>query len=119
MDLEFHQLDRRYEALRKRRQLLASLAEHGQLLPVVVVATDGRFILVDGYKRLRALTRLAQDRVRAMRWEIDETEALILEQLMRAADPVGPLEQGWVLDALQTRFGLALPAPPRGPGTRG
>jgi len=113
MDLEFHQLDRRYEALRKRdprkeRQLLASLAEHGQLLPVVVVATDGRFILVDGYKRLRALTRLAQDRVRAMRWEIDETEALILEQLMRAADPVGPLEQGWVLDALQTRFGLAL-----------
>jgi hypothetical protein len=38
MDLEFHQLDCRYEALRKRdprkeRQLLASLAEHGQLLP--------------------------------------------------------------------------------------
>jgi hypothetical protein len=113
MDLEFHQLDRRYEALRKRDprkegQLLASLAEHGQLLPVVVVAADERFILVDGYKRLRALTRLAQDRVCAMRWEIDEPEALILEQLMRAADPVGPLEQGWVLDALQTRFGLAL-----------
>jgi ParB family chromosome partitioning protein len=113
MDLEFQQLDRRYEALRKRdprkeRHLLASLAEHGQLLPVVVVAADERFILVDGYKRLRALTRLAQDRVRAMRWELDETEALILEQLMRAADPVGPLEQGWVLDALQTRFGLAL-----------
>ena len=113
MDLEFHQLDCRYEALRKRdprkeRQLLASLAEHGQLLPVVVVAADARFILVDGYKRLRALTRLAHDTVRAMRWEIDETEALILEQLMRAADPVGPLEQGWVLDALQTRFGLSL-----------
>jgi ParB/RepB/Spo0J family partition protein len=113
MDLEFHQLDRRYEALRMRhprqeRQLLASLAEHGQLLPVVVVAAGDRFILVDGYKRLRALIRLAQDRVRALRWEIDEPEALILEQLMRAADPVGPLEQGWVLDALQTRFGLAL-----------
>ena len=27
---------------------------------------------------------------------------------MRAADPVGPLEQGWALDALQIRFGLAL-----------
>jgi ParB/RepB/Spo0J family partition protein len=113
MDLEFHQLDRRYEALRKRdprkeRQLLASLAEHGQLLPVVVVGADERFILVDGYKRLRALTRLAQDTVRALRWELDEPEALILEQLMRAADPVGPLEQGWVLDALQTRFTLSL-----------
>jgi ParB family transcriptional regulator, chromosome partitioning protein len=113
MDLECHQLDRRYEALRtrdprKERQLLASLAEHGQQLPVVVVAADERFILVDGYKRLRALTRLAEDRVWAMRWDIDEPEALILEQLMRAADPIGPLEQGWALDALQTRFGLAL-----------
>ena len=113
MDLEFHQLDRRYEALRKRdsrkeRQLLASLAEQGQRLPVVVVAAEERFVLVDGYKRVRALIRLAQDRVRALRWEIDEAEAVILEQLMRAADPVGPLEQGWVLDALQTRFGLAL-----------
>lgn len=113
MDLEFHQLDLRYEGLRKRhprkeRQLLASLAEHGQLLPVVVVATDGRFVLVDGYKRLRALTRLGRDTVRAIRWEIDEAEALILEQLMRAADPVDPLEQGWVLDALKARFGLSL-----------
>ena len=92
MDLEFHQLDRRYEALRKRdprkeRQLLASLAEHGQLLPVVAAAE--RFIVIDGYKRLRALTRLAHDTVRALRWELEETEALILEQLMRAADPVG------------------------------
>src|SRR3990172_9736263 len=113
MNLEFHQLDCRYEALRKRdprkeRQPLASLAEHGQLLPVVVVAAEERFILVDGYKRLRALTRLAQDTVRALRWELDEPEALILEQLMRAADPVGPLEQGWGLDALPTRFTLSL-----------
>ena len=65
MALEFHQLDRRYEALRKRdlrkeRQLLASLAEHGQLLPVVVVAAAERFIVVDGYKRLRALTLAAR-----------------------------------------------------------
>ena len=70
MDLECHQLGRRYEPLRtrdprKERRLLASLAEYGQQLPVVVVAADERFILVDGYKRLRALTRLAQDWVRA------------------------------------------------------
>ena len=41
MELELHQLDRRYEALRKRdprkeRHVLASLAERGQLLPVIV-----------------------------------------------------------------------------------
>jgi len=43
MELEFHQLDLRYESLRVHRQdrerrLLASLAEHGQQVPIVVVA---------------------------------------------------------------------------------
>ena len=113
MDLEFHQLDLRYDALRKRqprkeRVLLASLADHGQLLPVVVVAGAGAFVLVDGYKRVRALRRLARDTVRAIVWAIDEAEALVLEQVMRATDPVGPLEQGWVLDELRLRFALSL-----------
>src|SRR5450756_1609546 len=75
MDLEFHQLDCRYEGLRtrhprKERQVLASLADHGQLLPVVVVAADVPFILVDGYKRVRALQRLAHDTVRATVWAL-------------------------------------------------
>lgn len=113
MDLEFHQLDFRYEALRKRHprkegHLLASLAAHGQLLPVVVVAADAPFILVDGYKRVRALKRLAHDTVRATAWAIDEAEALVLAHVMRASDPAGPLEQGWMLDELRARFGLSL-----------
>ena len=88
MDLEFHQLDLRYDALRtrhprKERQLLASLADHGQLLPVVVVAADVPFVLVDGYKRVRALQRLAHDTVRATVWAIDEAEAVVLEHVMR------------------------------------
>src|ERR1022692_2048542 len=46
MQLEFHQLDRRWEHLRVRspqrqRQLLASLAESGQQTPIVVVAPAG------------------------------------------------------------------------------
>lgn len=113
MDLEFHQLDLRYDALRRRhprkeRGLLASLAEHGQLLPVVVVAADVPFVLVDGYKRVRALQRLAHDTVRATVWAIEEADALVLEHVMRATDPAGPLEQGWMLDALRARFGLSL-----------
>ncbi|MBK7578565.1 MAG: ParB N-terminal domain-containing protein [Myxococcales bacterium] len=59
MDLELHQLDRRYEALRttsreRDSRVVASLARDGQQLPVVVIAaTDaGRHILVDGYKRV-------------------------------------------------------------------
>jgi len=113
MDLEFHQLDLRYEGLRKRhprkeRQLLTSLADHGQLLPVIVVAADAPFVLVDGYKRVRALKRLVQDTVRATVWAIEEADALVLEHVMRATDPAGPLEQGWMLDELRARFGLSL-----------
>jgi ParB-like chromosome segregation protein Spo0J len=73
MDLEFHQLDRRYEALRQRRpeeerRLLAELAEQGQQTPILVVAErgeSGRYVVIDGFKRLRALTCLATDTVQA------------------------------------------------------
>ena len=45
MELEFHQLDLRYERLRVRqpareRRLLASLADAGQQMPIVVVVAD-------------------------------------------------------------------------------
>lgn len=116
MDLELHQLDRRYEPIRrtsptKERQLLASLAIAGQQTPVVVVggADDARFVLVDGYKRVRVLTRLQVDLVRATRWALAEPDALILERLMRTADGDGPLDQGWLLRELRDRFGLTAP----------
>src|SRR5690606_21864727 len=65
MDLELHQLDRRYEALRttsreRDSRVLASLARDGQQLPVVVVAAaeTNRYVLVDGYKRVRGLNKI-------------------------------------------------------------
>ena len=62
MQLEFHQLDRRWEHLRVRhparqRRLLASLADSGQQTPIVVVAAEGqvdRYVVIDGYKRIAA-----------------------------------------------------------------
>lgn len=112
MELDLHQLDLRYEALRKRsprqeRQLAASLLEQGQQMPIVVVASDaGRFVLIDGYKRVRALRKLARDRVRATTWAVDEAEALLLERLMRAGGE-DALEQGWLLAELHERFALS------------
>ncbi len=114
MKLELQQLDLRYAELRRRssrreRQLLASLGEHGQRSPVVVVRsdTDGRYILVDGYKRVRAIKRLAIDTVRAMVWDIEPCEALIVERLMRGSEPDSAIEQGWLLRTLKTEFGLS------------
>ncbi len=115
MDLEFHEVDLRYESLRTRSapreaRLLASLAEKGQQAPVVVVTVGdvGRHVLVDGYKRVRALRRLGRDTVRAMAWDLGEAEALVVERLMRSGDGAGALEEGWLLAELRDRFGMTV-----------
>lgn len=112
MELELHQLELRYESLRKRhpvqeRHLLASLAEIGQQLPIVVIGESARFVVIDGYKRVRALKRLARDTIRCTRWETSEVEALLLERRMRCASE-DALDQAWLIAALQERFGLSL-----------
>jgi len=71
MQLEFHQLDLRWEHLRVRqparqRRLLASLAESGKQTPIVVVAAEDqvdRYVVIDGYKRFAALEKLGRDTV--------------------------------------------------------
>jgi len=115
VDLELHQLELRYEKLRRRnaskeRQLVASLAEKGQQLPVVVVGgTDSAcsYVLLDGYKRVRALGKLRQDTVRATVWDLAEVDAVLLERLMRTTESDGALEQGWLLEELNERFALS------------
>jgi ParB/RepB/Spo0J family partition protein len=115
MELEFHQLDLRYEQLRVRRpvrerRLLASLAERGQQVPIVVIASSesNRFIVIDGYKRIRALKRLRRDTVRATVWDMSETEALILDRSLRTSEGETALEQGWLLTELHRSFNLSL-----------
>lgn len=74
---------------------------------VVVEGEAGRYVLVDGYKRVRALQRLHRDTVSAISWALAEPEALLLERLMRTAEGDSPLEQGWLLRELHQRFGLS------------
>jgi ParB-like chromosome segregation protein Spo0J len=112
VDLELHQLTLRYERLRKRqpreeRSLLVSLSEIGQQLPVVVIEERPSFILIDGYKRVRALKRLARDTVRATCWQVAEAEALLLERGLRRGSE-DALDQAWLLAELQERCGWSL-----------
>jgi ParB family transcriptional regulator, chromosome partitioning protein len=107
VELELHQLTLRFERLRKRqpreeRSLLVSLAEIGQQLPVVVIQEAPSFILIDGYKRVRALRRLACDTVRATCWQVAEAEALLLERGLRRGSE-DALDQAWLLAELQER----------------
>src|SRR5712691_2651316 len=116
MKLEFHQLDRRYEHLRARnperqRRLLASLAATGQQTPIVVVAVSDkadRYQVIDGYKRIAALEQLGRDTVEAVVWDMNEADALVLERSMRFSEAETALEQGWLLQELERRFGYSL-----------
>jgi ParB/RepB/Spo0J family partition protein len=115
VELEFHQLDVRYERLRVRqpareRRLLASLADAGQQIPIVVVTAGAAYVVVDGHKRVRCLRRLQRDTVTAVIWEMPEPEALIFRQLLHTDATDSALEQGWLLRTLHEQHGLALDA---------
>ncbi len=112
MEIELHQIELRYAALRVRSaqreaRLLASLASAGQTMPVVVVREGDRFVLIDGYKRVRALGTLGRDTAVAIEWSLDESEALLFERLLRAGDADSAIEQGWFLREMHERFGLS------------
>ena len=112
MQLEFHQLDRRWEHLRVRhparqRRLLASLAEAGQQTPIIVVAAEGqteRYVVIDGYKRIAALEQLGRDTVEAVVWPMSEAAAVLLDRSLRLSEHETALEVGWLLAELEQRF---------------
>ena len=115
VQLEFHQLELRYERLRivrpeQERRLLASLADVGQQVAIVVVqqANSSQHVVIDGYKRIRGLRRLHRDTVEANSWPGEEVEALIITRLMQTAETETALEQSWLLLELKQRFGFSL-----------
>jgi ParB family transcriptional regulator, chromosome partitioning protein len=116
MELEFHELDRRLEHLRVRRpdrqrRLLVSLAALGQQTPIVVVEVGnqpGRYLVIDGYKRIAALEQLGRDTVEAVLWPLTTAEAVVLDRSMRMSERETALEEGWLLAELEQRFGYGL-----------
>src|ERR1700684_595278 len=116
MQLEFHQLDRRWEHVRVRhpgrqRRLLATLAEAGQQRPIVVVAAEGsdsRYVVIDGYKRIAALEQLGRDTVEAVVWPMGEAAAVLLDRSLRFSEHETALEVVWLLAELEQRFGYGL-----------
>src|SRR5580698_6592293 len=116
MQLEFHQLDRRWEHLRvhhpsRQRRLLASLADSGQQTPIVVVAAAGladRYVVIDGYKRITALEQLGRDTVEAVVWPMGEAQAVLLDRSLRLSEHETALEVGWLLAEMEQRFGYGL-----------
>jgi ParB/RepB/Spo0J family partition protein len=116
VDLEHQQLDLRYSQLRLRapereKKLVASIADVGQLVPIAVVPSrsdPGRRIVIDGFKRIRALRRLRRDLVRAICWDLSEMEALLLYRSLCATRGESVLEQAWLLQEIHGRFDITM-----------
>lgn len=113
MDLELHQLELRHADLRiqepgRQRRVLASIAEIGQQVPVVVIADHERYVLVDGYVRVGALRRLGKDTVSALEWALPEPDALVQRRHLASGTPGPALEDAWVLVYLHKACGLGL-----------
>jgi len=111
IEVEHHQLVLRYASLRIRDsarvgRLAASLVREGQLSPVLVLAVEDRFLLIDGYARVAALESLGLDTVRAVDLEMDETAALLLHHKLENARERSPLEDGWLVQHLVDVCGL-------------
>jgi ParB/RepB/Spo0J family partition protein len=115
VEVELDSLDLRYGKLRARRpavekRLMASLEEAGQQSPVIVVAAEepGRWVLIEGRKRVRALKRLKAQAVNAVVWELAPAEALIAAYQLQDGSGWNALEEGWLVWELVRGGGLIL-----------
>lgn len=88
--------------------LRACLAAEGQRHPVLVFrGADGGFVLVDGYRRLRALASLGHDVVGAMDFASDELKALLRAWRMAIGRRTEALEEGWLVREMFDTHGVS------------
>jgi ParB/RepB/Spo0J family partition protein len=117
-ELEISLFDLRYAHTRVAdgaavRSLVESIERFGQLSPVVVVpeaAETGavcRYVLLDGYRRVRALKRLRRDTAWAELWHAEELDALVYLFVRCRDRRFEPLEQAQLLRDLKARFALS------------
>ena len=111
MEIELHELELRYAALRgddagRRAELITKIALHGQQGAALVVREGDRYVLIDGYARVGALRALGRDLVDAVVLEVPEAEALVLAHRLEAKRPRSALEEGWLVLELIERHGL-------------
>ena len=113
LELPLGSLELRYEGLRARRplaekRLVASMGESGQQSPVIVVPDGaGRYVVIDGHKRVRALRILKADVVKATIWEMAAQEALVTVYQMTSGSGWNAVEEGWLVWELVRVAGLS------------
>ena len=103
-ELDLHRLETPFTQTRVQRpkqvrRLMAGIDADGQRVPLVVVAQGERFVLVDGYQRWAALTRLGRDTAQVEVWDGPLSAALVQLLARRQGRAFEPIEQAWLLSA--------------------
>jgi len=106
-----------YEHLRARdakaeAQLVTSLGDDGQQHPVLVVVRDeeerGQRVVIDGYRRVRALRKLGRDTVVVLDLGVSEADALAYCHRLATGRRRSVLEEGWLVRELSESCGRTL-----------
>jgi ParB family transcriptional regulator, chromosome partitioning protein len=106
ISIECRALVLRYVHLRVRdagaeARLSSLMAEAGQTSPVIVVHdADGRPVLLDGYRRVRALGQLGSDTVIAIALGLSEADGLVYCHRQETSRRRSVVEEGWLVREL-------------------
>jgi ParB family chromosome partitioning protein len=89
-------------------KLTTSIEQHGQLVPVVVVAeSSNQWVLIDGHLRVKALKRLGRDTLEAEQWRCDTKKALLMVLKNHSARTLEVLEEALLLQELHIQHKLS------------
>lgn len=112
-EVDLHRLELRFAAARliEPRAIAAlarSIEQSGQLIACIAVPdTDGRLILIDGYRRVQALRRLGRDTAQVDTWNCELAQALLTVLAQSSRRPFAALEEALLLQELVQGQGLS------------
>ena len=87
--------------------MVKSLRKYGQISPVVCVKGEGRYELIDGFKRLRACRRLDKTTLRATGMEVNARVCkAAMIQLNQSGRSINEMEEALVVQSLHREDGL-------------
>jgi len=113
-EAEIHTISKKYESFRLRdknreKYLLQSIMEYGIREPLQCVQGDGqKYILLDGFKRLRCSYRLHINMVPVVSLGSDEASSILHFIRMSTDRGLSTLEQARFVDELHKRYGLGV-----------
>ncbi len=108
--IEPHLLDLHFSHVRMHRshtlsELMTSIEQHSQLVAAIVVPTDEkRFVLIDGYLRLKAIQRLGQDTLKVEVWQTEPLQALFSLFASQQSAKLEVIEEAMLLREIQSRY---------------